>query len=80
MATAIRTIARDVSLIVNDLATTRQRQTALYASTIGRDLSEQEDELWSKLDDRRDALEAEFDAAVFATTGVSWKLLEGARA
>ena len=78
MATAIRSITRDVSAVVLDLATTRQRIASISADVNGMDDSKLT--AWDQLDDRKFALEDELKAAIFAQTGVSWDLLEGVMA
>lgn len=80
MATAIHTLTRTLPAIVSDMATTRQRRAALDAALIGIDPTREQDQLWGELDARLDALTAEFDAAFYAATGVSWDLAEGVRA
>lgn len=74
MATAPATIVRRLPAIALDIATTRQRQSSLYTNTIGREPDEDEDALWSDLDDRRYALEAEFKTAFLLETGLPWQM------
>ena len=70
MATQPFQIPRTLSAIVMDLATTRQRIAVLNAAP-------DEDDGWDALTDRRDALQSEFEAVFYQTTGVSWALAEG---
>ena len=70
MATQVHQIPRTMASIVMDLATTRQRIAVLNAAP-------DDDDGWDALTDRRDALQSEFEAVFYQTTGVSWALAEG---
>jgi len=79
VATNPHTISRELPAITLDLATTRQRFATLL-SRIGDDTPDaEEDRLWDELEQRQTALEIEFDAAVYAMTGVSWDMLSAVR-
>lgn len=79
MATAIHTLTRTLPAIVSDMATTRQRRAVLDADMYGSDPTRGQEQAMDELDARLDALTAEFDAAFYAATGVSWDLAEGVR-
>lgn len=74
MATAPANIVRSLPAIALDIATTRSRQSSLYGRTQGREPDDDEDKLWSELDDRRDALENEFKTAFLLGTGLTWQM------
>ncbi len=80
MATAIRSITREVSAVVLDLATTRQRIASVSAEVTQFGEDDAKLTAWDQLDDRAHALENELKAAIYAQTGVSWDLLEGVMA
>lgn len=67
MATQIHQIPRTMASIVMDLATTRQRIAVLNTRP-------DDDDGWDALTDRRDVLQAEFEAVFFADTGVRWSV------
>lgn len=74
------TVSRPVSAIVMDLAATKQRIAAIDAECRGvADPEVAALRVWDELETRLSALDAEFDAAIFAATGVSWAILEGVR-
>lgn len=67
-------IARSLTSIACDMATTKQRLSCHYARM--RDPTDDEDRDWRMLEDRRDALVAEFRAAFRAATGMDWNFAE----
>jgi len=71
-------IARTLSAIVADLATTNQRLSVHYTG-LGEPTQAEHRE-WDALEDRKYALEREMDAAIYLATGVSWHLLQEVRA
>lgn len=67
--------ARPATAIFCDLAAVNAALKPLYALS---DLEDREDAELARLDDRRERLEAEAQAAIYAATGVSWELWQGA--
>jgi len=78
MATTPHIIVRSLPAIVCDLATTNERLNRFYAGSGEPTAAEHRE--WDELVRRKDALESEFDTAIYAATGVSWTMLEGSRA
>lgn len=74
MSSAPAIIARALPAIACDLATTKQRLACHYARL--RTPTVDEDRDWQQLEDRRDALTAEFRAAFRAATGMDWDMAE----